>query len=179
MDIKELERKIKNLAEEINLNNLGEKLSLKNVLEELGKFKKTPGVYIFLKDDKVVYVGKAGESHGLESRINIQLKGDPTNSTLGKNIDEIENKNKCKERYNENCCKNERNPEKRKECCKNYKDKESKEIYKDCLNDLINKYVNGIQIIPTSTSLMASILEALLIYKYKSIGQAKYNKDEI
>ena len=176
--INEIEKKIENLVKQIKLDSLGEKLSIEKLPEELNKFEKKPGVYVFLKGDEVVYIGKAGESNGLANRIRLQLQGDPTNSNLGKNIDEIENNSMCKNQYTENCCKDEKDPEERAECCKKYKDRENKEIYKNCLNELINKYINGIRIIPTSTSLTASILEALLIYKYKSLGQAKYNKDE-
>ena len=113
------EDEIKRLVDRIDLDKLSNyKFDIKDILKDKSKlsdFKEKPGVYVFFKDDKVVYVGKTRESHGLANRIRIQLQGDPTNSNLGKNIDEIENNNKCKKAY----------------------ELDSKRTYKKCLKNLI------------------------------------------
>lgn len=71
---------------------LGDKST--NYLDSLNDFINKTGVYIFLNNDNVpVYIGVAGEKaskQSLKARLSLQLNGNKSNSTLAKNIKEIE-----------------------------------------------------------------------------------------
>jgi len=78
--------------------NVKEIINLKgrNDIKKLDNLKKKVGVYIFAnKNCKPVYIGLAGAikkgKHSLKNRLQIQLNADLSNSTLVKNIREIEN----------------------------------------------------------------------------------------
>lgn len=99
------------IKENINIDNFVKKeievKSLikedKNVLKEIKKFEKIGGIYIFKKENEIVYIGKAGRSHGLKDRIQKQLNCNPSNANLAKNINEKENCN-CDD-FDTNCLK--------------------------------------------------------------------------
>lgn len=67
----------------------------KNDLRSLKNLKDKVGVYIFTNEDcEPVYIGRAGKGrkseHSLKDRLQKQLNADLSNSTLAKNIKEIE-----------------------------------------------------------------------------------------
>ena len=122
-----------------------------NNLERINKFEKIGGIYIFEKAGEIVYIGKAGHSHGLKDRIQKQLNCNPSNSNLAKNINEEE---KC------NCNKEE--------------DNNKTTFDKKCLKECLKSHTDKIIIIPIEgDDRTISLLETILIYQYNP----KYNKD--
>ena len=143
------------IKENINIDNFVKKeievKSLikedKNVLKEIKKFEKIGGIYIFKKENEIVYIGKAGRSHGLKDRIQKQLNCNPSNANLAKNINEKENCN-CDD-FDTSCLK-------------------------ECLKECLKSNTDTLIIIPIEEDdKTISLLETILIYQYNPI----YNKD--
>jgi len=153
--------KLKKYLEEnkINIDNFVNKKEIKvaslikedrNDLKEIEKFEKMGGIYIFKKAGKIVYIGKAGLSHGLKDRIQKQLNCNPSNANLAKNINEKKNCN-CDEKI------------------------ENKTIFDtNCLKECLKSNTDTLIIIPIEEDdKTISLLETILIYQYNPI----YNKD--
>ena len=70
------------------------KVESKNIISELNELKKKVGVYIFINEEcEPVYIGLAGKKngdHSLKDRLQKQLNANLTNSTLAKNIRDME-----------------------------------------------------------------------------------------
>jgi len=153
--------KLKKCLEEnkIDINSFANKKEIKiesliregkNDLREIEEFKESGGIYIFKKADKIVYIGKAGRSHGLKDRIQKQLNCNPSNANLAKNINEKENCN-CDEKI------------------------ENKTIFDiNYLKKYLKSNTDTLIIIPIKEDdRTISLLETILIYQYNPI----YNKD--